>query len=362
MRGNMENKWEFDKNYIGVLLKDVDEQLNRRFISKNRRKYLEYDKKTFELFLKDDFSYWNSENPYSKEGMEVIISESIKKIKKLYKILGDDLISWLVELSQSKIFNYAESKDKNIISLDEQAELIIKNYERHSRCFLKDAKFLLNDGCQVQEVTEPKYISYCHDSEITRTPFIVINTNSGITGFNHEMQHAIEFYNYYYGHDLYGEVGPILLELLFLDVFSEEKGSLKSGDYDFRLYDTNKNLNEIVDFLFLMKYLAKRNFKVTNEEFLDVGEKLLGLSKDKLYHYLLKNVLDFSGVEENLMYTFSFLKAIELRQKILSTGKDVIDVLHPYISKYKFRFDFPEEAFDLYNDYVEEMNCKIRKR
>ena len=59
-------------------------------------------------------------------------------------------------------------------------------------------------------------------------------------------------------------------------------------------------------------------------------------------------------------YLFSFLKAIELRKKVIESKSDALDVVAEYLVP-KFRFNPQTKNFNMYANYIEEMHKRVRK-
>ena len=58
-------------------------------------------------------------------------------------------------------------------------------------------------------------------------------------------------------------------------------------------------------------------------------------------------------------YLFSYLKAIELRERTIITKRTGDSILEPYINSNKFKFYPPKDIF-IYERYIEEMKGKTK--
>lgn len=358
----MKNKWEFDKEYIQYLLDRTQKLLKSGFISKTRRENLKKDELVFTSFLNDDFSLNVFENNYSEKDLEQLIQLTLKDMKLIYKIIGPQLMDWIIELDESRIFKGEESDDKTQLSIDEQAEMTLKNYEKNSKTLLSEAKNLLYDTNQIQLVLDDEISSLCFNTEIINIPFIVVNPTEGPNILNHELQHGIEQILCYNQNYFYAELGSQFFELLFLDFLAEKNGYLKSGDFDFRFIDICQDLNSIAEFFLLTKEFVKKDFKVSSEEFMEKCESLLYIPRCELKNYLTEEILNDSGIKDVMRYVFSYLKAIELREKQLLSNEDALEMLDKYLKKRKFVFDINSDYINIYNKHVEEMYSRVRKK
>ena len=67
----MENKWEFDKEYLEELIIKGNELLNSNMISRAKKKLIQEDIETFSRFLCGDFSLYR-ETDYNEIPLNIL--------------------------------------------------------------------------------------------------------------------------------------------------------------------------------------------------------------------------------------------------------------------------------------------------
>lgn len=367
----MKKDWEFDKNFVRSLLKRANELLDSSLISQQDKECLLIDKITFESFLNNNFSMLEEDNEYVNKNLEELINITLRYMEKFYYLIGPDLMDWIIELNKARIFPYFDDELANDfinapeiskMSMDEQAELTIKNYEKNSKILLPEVKKLIYNTSQIQMVLDDEITSFCHYTEIIRLPFIIVNPNNGFHVLNHEVDHGLHYYLGNKFPHLYSELSPILNELLCIDFYVNDNGKLKLDDFSRRFEDANIFLEEMADFFTLIKEFSKKNFRISYGEFVDACERLILVPEEALKDYLVEEILDDSGIEESMIYTLSYLKALELRQKLLIKKDDIMNILERFMSLKKFEFDINPNSYNIYNNYVDEMLQRVRKR
>ena len=245
--------------------------------------------------------------------------------------------------------------------MEEQVELTIKNYERNAPKFLVPAKeIILGESIrQIQLVDECS--SYCHHDSITGQSYILINSTDAPCFFNHEVQHAIEVSLNYSTSPLYYELGPILCEMLFNEELYKLKGHLENGDFDFRLDDAVTLLKCINDYFKVLVSFAKKDFYISTNEFLTKFQSVKEIELNSLDEYLREEIAN-GEIIDDMNYLFSFLKAVELREKRMNSNDSQSELLEHHIKKKSFCFWIPQDGYRPYERYIEEMNQKVKKK
>lgn len=359
------DKWSFDKVYLSDAIAKGKEALASNKLSRRMKQHIRIDIETFERFIQDDFEFKSSSS------YKVSLPNDIDKLKeyilsrmsKQYKMLGESLIKWVIDLSDARIFKdtYSRSWDITEIPLEEQVELIIKNYENNSTKFLESAKKIILEPTvkqiQVLDFCDP----YCHYDAITQNSYLIIDTSETACLFNHEVQHAVENQLRYNTNRLYWELGPIYYEMLFNEELYKSKGSIKVGDYAFRLDDAIYLLDVLYGYLKILLLFAEKNFNISTKEFLNTFQTTKKIRPNLLDFYLREEVAN-DDLFEDMKYIFSILKAIELREKRINSATNQQEVLESYLKRKRFQFQIPQDGFKVYERFIEEMNQKVRTK
>ena len=358
----MGNKWEFDKEYLEELIKKGNELLNSNKISRAKKKLIQEDIETFSRFLCGYFSLYR-ETDYNEIPLNILKRQVLKQMKKYYKILGPKLIDWTISLQKEGIFGYQENEEKTILTMEEQVPLTLENYNNNSKYLLYGAQSLLSTDpiSQIQVVEIPDADSYCYSSDITYFPFMVVNPNEAPSSLNHELEHGIEDVIGYSHPELFRELGPMVMESLFLDVLASRQGFLYSGDFQDRFELMTNCLEDLAEYFEVMKEFAKKDFIVSMDEFKNTFFEKDIVSPMNFEEYLKDEILDADGITKGMKYLYSFLKAIEIREKSKISKDDVLNLFDGYIYDKRFNFNPQYDSFKVYKNYVEEMNKRIRK-
>ena len=361
---NFKDKWSFDKDYLRSVIIKGKRKLESETLSREERKSIKCDIETFERFIMDDYEV--ADNGYNKKripkNIDRLKNYILRKMARQYKILGEDLIKWILDLIDSEIFadKFDSSLEFTELSLSEIAFLTIKNYEVNSPKFLPYAKRIILDDSIRQIQLVDSIGSHCHHDDITNESYILYDVTEPTCLLNHEVQHAIEALFKYPTNILYCELGPIVYELLFNDELYKLKGNLQEGDIAFRTNDTDYLFDSLYGYFQILLVFAEKNFDISTEEFLETFLIIEEINPELLEDYLREEIASDEKIED-MNYLFSYLKAIELREK-MNLNKHDNEILEPYMRRRAFHFQRPKDDFRLYERYVEEMKQKVRKR
>lgn len=359
-----QEKWSFDKDFLAAAITQGRIELESSNLSERARQSLRYDIGVFERFMWGDYELKNSNlyNVNLPKNIDKLKDYILLKMSKQYKMLGEKFIRWIMNLSEERIFNDSALDCKTTeLALEQQVELIIKNYERNAPKFLIPAKeIILGESIrQIQLVDECS--SYCHHDSITGQSYILINSTEAPCFFNHEVQHAIEVLLNYSTSPLYYELGPILYEMLFNEELYKLKGHLENGDFDFRIDDTATLLECVNDYFKVLISFAEKGFDVSTNEFITTFQSFKEMGLDSLEEYLREEIAS-GEILDDMNYVFSFLKAIELREKRMNSNNSQSELLEHHIKRKSFHFMIPQNGYKPYERYVEEMNQKVKKK
>lgn len=362
MKDNFKDKWSFDKNYLRTVIIEGKRKLESNALSREECKSIKFDIETFERFIMDDYESLDYGKKRIPKNIDRLKDYILRRMARQYKILGEGLINWILDLAEAEIFvdDFSEDMKSTELSLEEISELTIKNYERNSDKFLPYVKRILLDDSIKQIQLVNSVGSRCHHDDITGETYILYDVTEPTCVLNHEVQHAIERLLKYPTNILYCELGSIVYELLFNDELYKLKGDLQEGDFAYRITDTDDYFDSLYGYFQILLLFARKNFDVTTKEFLDAFLTIEEINPDLLEDYLREEIASDEKAED-MNYLFSFLKAIEIREKMLLKPQKE-ELLESYIKRRTFYFPKPTDDFRLYERYVCEMKQRVRKR
>ena len=140
-----------------------------------------------------------------------------------------------------------------------------------------------------------------------------------------------------------------------------EKGHLENGDFDFRIDETATLLECVNDYFKVLISFAEKGFDVSTNEFITTFQSFKEMGLDSLEEYLREEIAS-GEILDDMNYVFSFLKAIELREKRMNSNNSQSELLEHHIKRKSFHFMIPQNGYKPYERYVEEMNQKVKKK
>ena len=356
------NKWNFDLDYLNYVVKKGNIMLQDKKLTNKTKKLITDDIKMFEGFINNCYDLPSEEGKYDD-------SYSFSKLKRIflkeafnhYNFLGDDLIDFIINLSEEQIFNDDWCFYSNILPFDKQVELTLETYSSVSSKLYNLAKKIILDESvsQIQVVNDLDASSYCHYSDIVKLPFLIVDPDETNNLFNHEIQHAIEDVLKLKVPSVFLELGSITLELLFNDTLFLKQNYLCIDDYNDRIEELSFHLKELHDYFKLLKKLKIYNFDVNNKEFINLLVSNVCVNVEDIKYYLIEKLND-CDYDLYMCYAFSCLKAIELREKINNSKCDILELLNSYYVKH-FDFRIPKDKYKVYERYVDEMKQKTKR-
>lgn len=277
----------------------------------------------------------------------------LEKMQKDYATLDRRLIEFVLELdSLTTLVSFNNKTYEHYEAIEEIVERCLSLYNMYSMKFFKSAKEILNHPTSLVHVSKTTGChSQCSLDEISNLPFIFVeNTLHQPDNFVHELQHAIQFKEGYSTHSFYGELGPVVMETLYIDRMCEEQKDEAQLLYLERILEAQKLLHELACYFKAMLEFEKIP-SVTKAKFLDVLNK-----------YDLIN-MDLFGldVRENCCYLLSFLNAIDIREKIYNNKKSGMKELMRKISSKKCYLNTnAQKVLRIYENYLNDI-CKKQK-
>ena len=356
----MINKWGFDTECLKRYIELGNLKINSYNISSCSIKSIKRDIKILGDFLSNNYEFPSNKN----ESYTSIVSLKeivLEKMQKEYDLIGEDFITFLMDLCYEGIFEDNISFEAKEVPIDIQEEFTLKNYEKNAKGWYEHVKRILSPvpTKQIQLVNGLDSSSWCHFSEIGNHSFIIINPTDSAHALNHEIQHGIDFeQNFLNIKNYFIELNSIFFELTFDDLLFDKKGIC---DHSFRLQDIAYWLDNLRLYFSVMKSFKKKNFDVSLYDFLKTISDTFNLDAIQIIPFLNETIIN-GEFDCNLTYAVSFLKAVELREQKRKTRSDNICVLEPYISSEKFDFNPNYKSFEIYKTFVQEANDKkLRK-
>jgi len=357
-------KYCFDKEHLLNAIKKGEHILQSGKLSFNRHRAIKQDIETFKRYLNGNFEmvYINSYNRVLPNDFKGLKDYILGRMQKQYKILGKDLILWVMRLAQAEIFldNDELTLDTSDLSFESRIELTIKNYEKNSERALTVAKDILLDDTIKQIQLVDDFGSYCYHADITKNSYLIIEREEIPCVLNHELEHCVERKLNYHPHMFYGELGSIYYEMLFNDELYKSRGYLVGPDVLSRIDEVGYLLETLYTYFKVMLLFASKNFDVSLKEFSQAFIEIDGVIPDLLEEYLREEIAS-DEILDNMNYLFSFLKAIELREKRIITNSSQFNILDHYLKLQYCYFGIPSDGFSVYDRYMEEMSQKVRK-
>lgn len=138
----MDNIYQFDREYMIKAIWYIQSLLNKPNISNKVKRELRSNLNTLKNLYERNYEFYNDIHFKVPSDLEKLKRISLNKMRLVYKTLGDNLINWLLELEEKEIFNIDKEsiEIKTSLTLREQAELTIENYNNHSKKHLDIAK------------------------------------------------------------------------------------------------------------------------------------------------------------------------------------------------------------------------------
>lgn len=356
------SKWMFDQKFLSDVIDKGYVLLDNPHISKAKKKNIRTDIATFKRFLSEDYENKSEQITKPPKDIERLKQYVLKRMQEQYKNIGEETILWTMDLYFEDVFKDIERGRKTILTLDEQAELTLENYSNNSRRLLPTAKSILSDEIikQIQYAPNLKSSSYCYFDEITDLPYLIVNSNQSPWVLNHETEHAIEEIRKLIPNIAFSELGPIFFELLFNDILYKNQGYINIGDYNTRMFDSKESIMKLFHYFDIMMDFKNLNFEVSTDVFLDSFRELCQSDEDEDVINFIREEIATTDITEDMSYLYSYLKAIELREKSQEKKEDCAYILDPYIKTKKFKFQPTEESFKTYKRFTTEMQEKTK--
>lgn len=350
-------KWQFNKKVLQDAIDCGNHFLLTNKLSNQQRRSIRSDIVRFQNFLSGDFEDYQRKVFFNPSTLKRNILNGMKRHHRIFK---GDLMSWFIELNQAKIFKYHRRMKVFKLPIEEMAEQTLKVYRTNAPLFYNCAKeFIYCSELNLIQEAEISSSSYCFYSDILKLPFIVINKNDDSYVLNHEIQHAIEYMLDIAIPEFYHEFGPIYFESLFIDSAYEKHGKKVLSGFVRRIQDMEDYLDILSVYLYSMSVFSHYDFDVSDEFFYEIWQEATGLSFDYLTQFLNHEIVN-REITSSLSYLLSFLKAIEIRDVIITGNPDGRRKFNDLLFTKKFSFTPPSDGFEPYARFVNEVKQKVR--
>lgn len=365
-------KWQFDKTFLLKKIKEFKiKLLNSQNLTNDEVDELQSAIKEFTLFLN---ALEKKRMPIREENhfisnlqevdLEILKPLFLQKSKRDYNKIGNELIKFVISLSEKNIvtLDKHESYIKYVMP-DEIINTTLKIYDSYLPDLSGQARFIINNKNNLINFSLESFIeSECF--YICQLPFInVCEYQKNPYDFIHELQHGIEKTLNYNTHLYFKEVGPILLETLYIDYLVNSNDENAATLYFHRINECSYILEYLNKYFNCILELQKFNFNVDMPKFIEI------LKKNKLFDSKRANIVNIlceSDIYELLMYLLSFLKSLELRNVFYQNKNEGFKLLNGLLnSKENIVLNINDISLNYENYLLEicqKMNSKKRTK
>lgn len=351
------SKWRIDKLYFEKSIQKGYKLLKNSKIDEDEREHIKEEIIMFQKYLNNDFEYLEEVTDDNLEFNEQLKDQVLRKLRRRYKLLGNNLITYFQKLYDSHILTEKDNTHTYYLNMDMQKELTMKNYQINSP-YLTSVLLKNKDKILFEKNNKLECSSYCYYSFINDSQIIVINTSDHCYTLNHELEHALENILGYNNCNYFQEVGSINFEMLFLDLVYNENGFICAGDYEERLFNMYWYLEELVKYFDLMEELASKNFNVSLNDFKKIVMNKIDLLDIEFFDYVLDEIIG-EGKDVSMTYLFSYLQAIKIRKMHSLNQIDNFELIKPYLITNHYNFNNIND-FKIYDDYLNDMAKRTR--
>lgn len=356
------SKWQFDEQFLIKTVKDAKRLLKTDLKAQERIAIEE----TIENFLKYLNVKVEPEIKVLKNANNLTMAKNkfMRNAINSYNDLGQDMIDLIIYLANNiSYFNHNHYRKYQSYKTDLLPEEIVDEtlelYSIYFEKFYNTAQNIINYPLNLINFTKNGHLgSYCFESDMFKLPFINIKNYSGNPeDFAHELQHGVEYMDNYKSNLYSSELGPILIETLYIDRLVKSRDRNAASLYYHRIYEMESILTELLSYYSCIKEFRKYNFEVSNSKFINTlyYHNLIYTKENIMF-----NDLDID-VDEYLNYLLSFFKSLEVRDKVYQDKKHAFTLLKKYLN-YKNPMNYCEEQMlNDYEEYRKEVISKVKK-
>ena len=346
-------KWAFDEDYLREVIADETILASSGRLSDEKRNIIIERIQLYRVLLMIANGHYGNVFPANFIPNSVIKykEEILRKFKFDYSQTDRRLIDFVLALdNDAPLVSFNGKEYQHSEKTDLLVERSLDLYNNYSLQFFKSAKEILEHPASLVHVSKRTgRCSQCLRDDVARLPFMFVeNTIHHPDNFIHELQHGIEFKEGYSTHPFYSELGPIVMETLYIDRMCSERKKDAGYLYNERVLEAQQIMHELAAYFKVMIELENMS-SVTKYKFLEVLNK-----------YNMANADLFSiDVRESLCYLLSFLKAIDIREKIYDNKKLGMQELMRKISSKRCSVNNePQKVLTIYKNYLKDICTK----
>lgn len=356
------DNWYFNEKFIKNTIDKGMVLLKNPIIPLNQRRSIKNDIYIFKEFLSSNFDkVQQSSSNTLFNSVEQLKRVVLKTMEKQYKILGREMISFLITLNETfeiDVYNVLQSGPD--LTIEEQAQETLEMYKQYSeRLYIEARKIIFNKTPQIHVNYDLDFNSWGFYSCILKEYLLIIDPSESSSVLTRELQKAIEYSMGFNPNYLSDELGSIYFEMLFNDqMFSKYR--VFSKEYYDRLCAFKLHLQQISPYLELVLLFSDSKFKIETESFLECFKDLTPIKYEDTIKYINKEIIS-SKMESSIKYCVSFLKAIEFRKKTHQNKEIGVGEFINCLSAKKEKYSVPESGIVLCKNFSEEVYQKSKK-
>lgn len=355
----VKKEWVFNEDLLRDTIKRGNKLLLEPKISKGMKISIQDTIIEFQKFLKaiNNESFEADEPVNSTFSLPEAKNKVLAKMHRDYKLISHDLMDLIIYLEKRKSEISFKEQFKSDINIETLVEDTYSIYETYFPNYKDSAFRILNHPFSLVHITKEKiYQSECHGSTFINLPFIyACNINENPVVLIHELQHGVEFMHSYRTNPYYYELGPMVLEQLYIDSIVNKKSVRAELLYCDRLMEIDSILYYLAGYFEAMKKLIKFGNEVSTAKFMEVLEEY-DLVLEESMQDDFEEILEID-LKEYLCYVLSFLKSLDVRDTLYNSRRIGVKQLHSLLDNHKFKgLENKKEVLNNYDSYLKEIS------
>lgn len=353
------NRWQFDEEFLIKTIKDAKKLLKRKDVSDTIKGLMQETICQFSEFLdviNNNYVTTSTNNDINSDFYS-IKKQFINKAIHDYNTIGSNIMDMIIYLSNNHTYLCCSKESYSGNSTPDQiVEQSLELYETYFPDLLPIAKSIIEYPINLINFTSKQNIgSQCFYESIFKLPFIHIENSANFPpDFIHELQHGIEGIQEYRSYRYFKELGPILMETLYIDRMVKKREANASLLYFERIEEAEAFLDYLSCYFKCLKTLRKSNFNVKNGQFVEILKEARLIYNDRL---IINGMLN-DDFNEYIMYLLSFLKSLEIRNKVHQDQKYGFQCLQKSLKGKTIEYINEEKLLETYEDYLQEVILK----
>lgn len=355
----MDNKWQFDEEFLKKNIKDGKQLLKRHDISDVKKGLIQetiYQFSEFLDILNDNYIKTPPTEP-SYSNFTVIKNNFLHKAMQDFHKYGDGFIDFIIYLSDNHTYLSFDNAD---YFTKTDPELIVNRglevYQEYFPEFYPTTQSIVEYPIPLINFSSKKTIgSQCFYDAILQLPFIHVEKSDEFPpSFIHELQHGVEGIRGYRSYIYFRELGPILMETLYIDKMVKNREVDATILYLDRVMEAEAFLDYLSCYFKVLKELRKLNFSVSSGELINILRKNQFIYEDKME---LSSAIN-ENFDDYMMYLISFFKSLEIREKIYQDRKYGLKLLKKALVNNSVVHLDEESMLQTYENYLYEISKK----